>query len=450
MGVISFFACSPKQYSYEIEKIAQGAFTHALLEGLRQHATVERLNHFLEHRVPEIVRSHHGSFAKQTPYTIAEPINKSHLILMPSKAKLEDVQPLKNDAFEAEVHGDYGLAKQLWLRVLAASPADSQAVQAIERLALKRNRVVEKPDRTPEIPQPRKAELSLPKFEFNIVTVEVRSQLLGKKVITQTRRGQAEYIREVLNKTVSLDMVSIPGGTFMIGASENEQGASSDEYPQHQVSIAPFFMSKYPITQAQYEAIAGNNPSHFKGANRPVEQVSWDEAVEFCDRLSQKNGKHYRLPSEAEWEYACRANTTTPFHFGQTITTDLANYRGTDWEYQGTTYPGNYGDGPKGLHRKQTTDVGSFSPNAFGLYDMHGNVWEWCADPWHENYNGAPNDGRVWEMDSDRDNNYRLLRGGSWTVFPQSCRSANRHWLSRDKRLNIIGFRVIVAAPRTP
>jgi formylglycine-generating enzyme required for sulfatase activity len=225
-----------------------------------------------------------------------------------------------------------------------------------------------------------------------------------------------------------------------MGAAENEQGASSNEYPQHQVSIAPFFMSKYPITQAQYEAIAGHNPSHFKGANRPVEQVSWDEAVEFCDRLSQKTGKHYRLPSEAEWEYACRANTTTPFHFGKTITSELANYKGDE----------TYNDEPEGLYREQTTDVGSFSPNAFGLYDMHGNVWEWCADPWHEDYKGAPNDGRAWEMESDRDNMRRLLRGGSWNFYPQYCRSAYRNGFTRAYRNNLIGFRVLLAAPRTP
>lgn len=150
------------------------------------------------------------------------------------------------------------------------------------------------------------------------------------------------------------------------------------------------------MTQAQWRAVAGlpkrqidlnSDPSSFKGDNLPVEQVNWLEAVEFCDRLSQFTGRSYRLPSEAEWEYACRAATTTPFYFGETITTDLVNYNGNY----------TYGSRPKGIYQEKTTVVGSFPPNAFGLYDMHGNLYEWCADPWHDNYNSAPTDGSVWE-----------------------------------------------------
>lgn len=137
------------------------------------------------------------------------------------------------------------------------------------------------------------------------------------------------------------------------------------------------------------------DPSNFKGDKRPVEQVSWYDAVEFCDRLTAHTKRAYSLPSEAEWEYACRAGTRTPFHFGETITTDLANYRGTDnEEYK---WSGSYGPGPKGIYREQITEVGSFGvANAFGLYDMHGNVWEWCLDDWHDNYEGAPTDGSAW------------------------------------------------------
>jgi formylglycine-generating enzyme required for sulfatase activity len=210
----------------------------------------------------------------------------------------------------------------------------------------------------------------------------------------------------------------------MMGAAQNEANASSDEYPQHPVNIAAFSMAKYPITQAQWEAIMGNNPSNFKGANRPVENVNWHQAQEFCQRLSQETGKTYRLPSEAEWEYACRAKTTTPFHFGETITADLANY-----EY----------------NRNQTTDVGSFPPNAFGLYDMHGNVWEWCADPWHENYNDAPTDGSVWESGGNTE--YRVIRGGSWYYFPQYCRGAVRNWVGLVSRDWDYGFRVVSLPP---
>ncbi|XWK87735.1 MAG: bifunctional serine/threonine-protein kinase/formylglycine-generating enzyme family protein [Phormidium sp.] len=270
------------------------------------------------------------------------------------------------------------------------------------------------------------------KFQFDVVTVDSK----GKKI--KTERRQAEFLVEDLGNGVTLEIVSIPGGTFMMGSPVNEGDA--DEKPQHQVNISPFYMGKYPITQAQWKTVAAlpkikidlnSDPSNFKGANRPVENVNWHEAQEFCQRLSRKTGKTYRLPSEAEWEYACRAGTTTPFHFGETITTDLVNYNGNY----------TYASAPTGTYRKQTTDVGSFPPNAFGLYDMHGNVWEWCADPWHENYNGAPSDGRVWE--SGGNDQYPLLRGGSWCNVPWDCRSAYRGWNESGSGYGSYGFRVV-------
>ncbi len=249
-----------------------------------------------------------------------------------------------------------------------------------------------------------------------------------------------------LGNGVTLEMVAIPGGTFLMGSPESEPERSDNERPQHTVTLQPFFMGTFPVTQAQWQVVAGfpkvkiylkPDPSYFKGANRPVEQVSWCTAVEFCARLSRKTGREYRLPSEAEWEYACRAGTTTPFYFGETINPDLANY---DGNYI-------YASGSKGIYRQQTTEVGSFSANAFGLYDMHGNVWEWCADQWHDSYNGAPTDGRVWL--SDNDNNSRMLRGGSWDSYPWYCRSAFRGSLGADYWYGLIGFRVGCAAART-
>ncbi|NES87080.1 MAG: formylglycine-generating enzyme family protein [Moorea sp. SIO2B7] len=258
---------------------------------------------------------------------------------------------------------------------------------------------------------------------------------------------------------VPLEMILIPPGSFTMGAPESEEQSNGWERPQHNVSISLFFMGRYPITQAQWKAIAKLNPigkelklepSQFEGDNRPVERVSWQDAIEFCARLSRHTGRNYRLPSEAEWEYACRANTTTPFHFGETISTDLANY---DGNYV-------YGRGEKGIYRKETTEVTKFKiANAFGLSDMHGNIWEWCLDPWHKNYEGAPNDGRVWdkgkeELYEDILKNIDVLlqlpsshvrRGGSWGLNPLACRSACRGF-SNDR----IGFRVVCVPPRTP
>ena len=203
------------------------------------------------------------------------------------------------------------------------------------------------------------------------------------------------------------------------------------------VTVKPFFMSQYPVTQAQWTAVTdlpkaelekdlNPEPSRFPGDNRPVERVSWYEAVEFCARLSKHTGRTYRLPTEAEWEYACRADTTTPYYFGPTITGEWANHNG------------NIGE---------TTPVGQFPPNAFGLYDMHGNMWEWCEDHWHQNYGvdgGAPTDGSAWlKQDSGAS---RVLRGGSWDNLPRTCRSACRYDYDPGFRYYSIGFRVVCEA----
>jgi formylglycine-generating enzyme required for sulfatase activity len=244
--------------------------------------------------------------------------------------------------------------------------------------------------------------------------------------------GQAEYRTEDLGNGITLDIVVIPGGTFKMGSREDEH-----EQPIHRVTVTPFWMGKFPVTQEQYEAVMGTNPSNFKGAKRPVEQVSLHDAVAFCQRLSEKSGNQYRLPSEAEWEYACRAGTTTPFFFGATLTSDLANYKSTEiYAYE-----------PKGKYLGQTTDVGTFSPNWFGLYDMHGNVSEWCADHWHRSYQGAPTDASAWL--SGNDNNYGLLRGGSWVNSPRLCRSAYRRYFTLDDRNLLIGFRIVCDFLRT-
>ncbi len=413
-GVITLFACSPWESSYEIAELQQGAFTYALLQGLRLEgegnncATVERLYARLRQTVPQLTQQYKR--AQQTPYGVVEPPTKYHLILLPRKANLSDIVTLKNDALRAEVQRDFKLAKQFWIRVLAVSSADSDAIEGIERLALVSAVPVASPAVSPPDPQP-----------------------TGQRDATPT--GEAQ-IREVdLGNQIKLEMLWIPGGRFQMGSPQEELDRRDTESPQHSVTVPDFWMSKFPVTQAQWKAVAALpkvkqdlevDPSRFKGEKRPVEQVSWHDAVEFCARLSHKTQLEYRLPSEAEWEYACRAGTTTPFYFGETITKDLANYNG-----------------------EQTTEVGSFPPNAFGLYDMHGNTWEWCLDHWHESYKGAPTDGSAW-INWIKKSEPRVLRGGSWLSLPRDCRSAPRGYNDAGVRLTYhVGFRVVCSASRT-
>jgi len=267
----------------------------------------------------------------------------------------------------------------------------------------------------------------LPTFNFDVITVDTE----GKE--NSRRTSFACFFPEDLGNGVVLEMVYIPGGTFMMSSPATERDRYEPKSPQHKVKVPAFYAGKYPITQAQWQAVMGNNPSWFKGEKRPVEFVSWQNAVEFCAKLSQKAGKKYRLLSEAEWEYACRAGTTTPFHFGETITPDLVNYHGNR----------PYANAPEGLYREETTDVGIFPPNAFGLYDMHGNVSELCSDRWHYNYNGAPTDGSSWETGTD---DGRMQRGGSYYHNAVFCRCAFRNKCLADERHTLIGFRVAIAS----
>jgi formylglycine-generating enzyme required for sulfatase activity len=241
-------------------------------------------------------------------------------------------------------------------------------------------------------------------------------------------------------------LIQIPAGDFLMGSPANEPERSDDEGPQHRVRLGGFLLGQTPVTQAQWGVVARwpkleldlqPNPSGFKGARRPVEKVSWEQAMEFCRRLSQRTGLPFTLPSEAQWEYACRAGSTTPFAFGDTITSELANYDATN----------RYAEGPKGHFRAETTDVASFPANAWGLHDMHGNVWEWCLDTWHGSYEGAPTDGSPWLTGND---SRKLLRGGSWSGCPRSCRSAYRlHFRPGNASDGVVGFRV-VCLPQGP
>jgi formylglycine-generating enzyme required for sulfatase activity len=467
-GVITVFSCSPREASYEIDELEHGAFTYALLESLALRgedncATVERLYHRLSHRVPQL----NGQYGKpaQNPYGCIEPLSKNCLILLPQKATLTDVKALKLSATQAELKGQSDIAKQFWTRVLAASPADPDAIEGIERLAQGSVQPAPAPSLVstataravgavmadgssrvavatvpPRVAPPRSAALNLtllPTCSFESLTLSDRGEAIA------CEPGTVKYWREDLGNDITLDLVAIPGGHFMQG------------FIQNQSYVPPFLMGKYPVTQAQWRAVAqmapidrplSLHPSGFTGDHHPVEQVSWQEAVEFCQRLSHHTQRQYRLPSEVQWEYACRAGTTGPFHFGSTITTEVANYRGTDSDFGS----GSYGHGPRGTYRKGTTPVGSFPfANPFGLYDMHGNVWEWCQDPWRADLDLLDLDEDLldlaWELQMPTSS--RILRGGSWFFAPRYCRSSYRNRCRADYRLNSIGFRIVCILP---
>jgi len=302
-------------------------------------------------------------------------------------------------------------------------------------------------------------------FEFEVATLEqnIQEQRTGflqnlfrqrqSEWVIRKRKAQAYQWMELLSDRLQLEMVAIPSGRFLMGSPESELERSPSEGPQREVTVGEFLMSRYPITQVQWSFVARlpkvnreleSSPSSFKGNNLPVERVFWYYAVEFCDRLSRYTDHQYRLPTEAEWEYACRAGTTTPFHFGETIMTDLANYRGTDDKQY--NWSGSYGQGPKGNYREKTTPVDQFKiANAFGLCDMHGNVWEWCLDHWHNDYKGAPTDGSAWVVEEG--GRARVIRGGSWFDDPRDCRSAFRNSPDPDDRNYRLGFRVVCEVP---
>jgi len=220
-----------------------------------------------------------------------------------------------------------------------------------------------------------------------------------------------------LGNKVTMKLVLIPSGKFMMG--------SLEDGPQREVTISKsYHMGMYDVTQEQYEQVMGKNPSSFKGAQNPVEQVSFDDAIEFCKKLSQKTGKTVRLPTDAEWEYACRAGSTTRFSYG--VDNDYSKLVDYAW-YQKNS-------------ENKTHPVGQKKPNDWGLYDMHGNVWQWCSD-WYAN--SYANANRT-DPTGPASGTYRVLRGGGWDSSPGGCRSVNRTGFAPDYRYGIIGFRVVV------
>jgi|GEM_PF-336309 len=461
----TLYATDVGHVAYEYKEKKQGYFTFMLVEGLKGGAANEKgevtlggLVKYLQEQVPKRVRLDMGQEKSQKPYATVGGYKADELVISitvrvapakpaasafdPAAIELEFWNSTKNSA-DADDLKEY-LAK--YPNGAFAGLARNK-IRALEAAA-KSNAVQPKTEGKPTATEPKSAPggtptpgaglggLPLRSFEFDVVTVNSS----GSE--TSRRKQQAQYCSEDI-AGVSLELVPIPAGTFLMGSTEFD-----NEKPPHQVTVGAFYMGKYEVTQAQWRAVASlpkvardlnSDPSKFKGENLPVEQVSWDDAVEFCARLSRSTGRTYRLPTEAEWEYACRAGTTTPFAFGDTVSPQLVNYDGN--------YP--YAQAAKGTYRETTTPVGFMGvANSFGLFDMHGNVWEWCLDYWHETYSGAPSDGRSWETAGDT--RYRVLRGGSWNYVASLCRSALRNRVTPAYlRLSHFGFRVVVGA-RTP
>jgi len=327
---------------------------------------------------------------------------------------------LNKGNYNENIEGDYIENQNIYYvycpQDIVSNPA--QVVESDKKL-LKKKIVIAKAK-----PKP-----SLQRYQFKYAKVSKTSGLF-KKIDIEYCFKEAKFFLENLGSGVELEMTNIASGTFWMGSPEETKPHYS-ELPQHLVSINSFFIVKYPITQKQWKAVAClpqiNRPliancSKFKGDNYPVEQVSWDEAVEFCNRLSLHAGRYYRLPSEAEWEYAARAGTTTLFNFGDIVAPDLLNYKDC------------------GFNR--TTPVDKFQyANPFGLYCMHGLVWEWCIDYWHDTYKKAPNDGKAWL--NNRDSKFRVIRGGSWSEPLENCRSASRKKAKIDEQASYLGFRVV-------
>jgi formylglycine-generating enzyme required for sulfatase activity/uncharacterized caspase-like protein len=459
-GIITLFSCKPGQKSYELPDVQQGAFTYGLLRALEgeyhpNRCNVLQLSEYLRQIVPALVAEKLN--AQQSPYVIAEPVEKAMQMLLPLPQKVEPVPvpdipedtnqsasgksagshvgALMREAFRATQRQDWEEAKQLWERVLfeAHDPEDRKlALEQRDYASSQQSVSVEEEQKKLELERERQGQAAeAERQRLEKLRSEERQQL---EVIRMRERREQEEAKikaeaslpksfvEDLGNGVKLEMILIPKGSFMMGSVDGD----NDEKPQHRVEITQeFYIGKYQITQGQWQAVTGNNPSWFqKGGDYPVERVSWDDCHEFLEKLNQKARKRYRLPSEAEWEYACRAGTTTRYYFGDDEK-QLGEY---------VWFEGNSGS--------RTHPVGQKKPNQFGLYDMHGNVWEWCEDSWEDNYKVSRS-----QKPFVNSSSLRVIRGGSWYALPRLCRSANRYNLSRALRYYDVGFRVVCSLP---
>lgn len=403
-GITTLFSCSPNESSWEIgDPIFHGTFTYALLESFRHQVitnrllTVSELQEYLREKVSELNSKYNKT--PQRPVIRCDDVAIAHETLLPILRTQKEVRTQKEEL------------ESVSSTIALATPSE---IKSIEQLKQALSYPLEAP-RIETIPKPET-------FEFRVMLVDSYGREIEQR--QKIIQGYVEHLG-----STNIEIAAIPAGKFTMGSSE--RGSRNSESPQHQVAIKSFLMGRFPITKAQWREVASlppvhhelkKNPSRKGGMSHPVTQVSWLEATEFCNRLSQATGKNYRLPTEAEWEYACRAGTQSPFNCGFTITTELANYDGT--------YP--YYSETKGINLGKTTQVGKFKfANNFGLYDTHGNVWEWCEDAWREDYN-APSASHL-----------KVKRGGSWLNDAKSCRSASRQRSEVNDKMNNTGLRIV-------
>jgi formylglycine-generating enzyme required for sulfatase activity len=426
-GIISIASCRPEQKSYEIEALGHGSFTYALLESLQIQgenncATVERLCKRLKDRVAILNREYKKP--PQTPYTRIEPETKNHLIFLPERIQptRQDIATLRENALKAEfILNNLKLAEVLWTRLVIHD--SDEALKSLRRIWKKLEELVE--------------------GDFKP----------GLTELTKSPTPRPQILTETLPGNIKLEMIKILAGSFTMGSDEYD-----GEKPKHQVKLQEFYLGKYPVTQEQYESVMGNNPSNFQdNPKNPVEQVSWDDAKEFCQKLNQFTGKKYRLPTEAEWEYACRAGTQTRYYFGddQSFLKEYAWYGDNSGDsFLDTIKMWDADPNWENYYKKlmdnncKTHPVGEKKLNNWGLYDMSGNVWEWCEDPWHDSYANKPkniknNGNTIW---SSSDISFRVLRGGSWCSDSWYCRSAGRSRGDAGVGDVSLGFRLAVSA----
>jgi formylglycine-generating enzyme required for sulfatase activity len=436
----TIYATAVGYRAYEYSEKRQGYFTWAVVEALSGAAANEKgevvlssLLKYAQENVPKQVGIDLGVGKQQKPFAMIDGYKAEELVIAavtPRKIEppsgeyaywktIEDSADPQDfrDYLAKYPNGTFSDAARVKLRRLegkatSTSTPTPPSVVAMAKVA------------GPPVP--------LARFDFTTAKVDARGKVT--KIPGQPVSGFVED----LGKGAKLEMVEIPAGTFNMGSPSNELGRNENEMLRRGVKVSAFYIGKYEVTQAQWNAVMDSNPSHFKGDNLPVEDVYWRQAVEFCQRLTKKTGREYRLPTEAEWEYAARAGTRTPFAFGETATTGIINCNGE--------HP--YGSAPKGENRARTVPVGSLGvANAFGLFDMHGNVLEWCQD-YYGPYDPKQLDNPKGPSSSSGDNlSQRVVRGGVWLFMVKLCRSAYREGysgtLGHDK---VLGFRVAIDA----